>query len=306
MSRKANPALIGAFVIGSVVLVVVAVVIWGSRGLFERKYEYVCYFPGSVHGLDRGASVEYRGVQIGVVKEVRLRFRQPAEDRRIPVIVQLWGKRLRELGGSEPTPELVAALVEGGLRARLAPSSLLTGVTYVSFDEAPGTPTHHSELAGPGEVPEIPTLPSEFEEITKSVTQFVANLTDADFRGMADSVTGAMQGVGQITTSDDLHAAMRELPRALASAHRLAKTLDADAVNAGALVNDAQIALDALRSTLTDAHGVVAPDAPLSVDLGAAVSDVDKAAIAVRELADFLRRNPHAIVAGTKQRGKSP
>src|SRR5262249_4150083 len=125
-------------------------------------------------------------------------------------------------------------------------------------------------------------------------------------KGMADSVSGAMRGVGEITTSEDLRATMHELPGAIASAHRLAKTLDVDAVKAGALVSDTQDALDALRATLTDAQGVVAPDAPLSVDLGAAVSDVDKAAIAVRELADFLRRNPHAIVAGTKPRAASP
>jgi paraquat-inducible protein B len=161
-------------------------------------------------------------------------------------------------------------------------------------------------LPGPGSVPEIPTLPSQFDELTTSVTQFLANLTAADLKGMADSVSGAMQGVGEITTSEDLHTAIQELPRALASAHRLAKTLDGDAAKAGALVSDAQGALDALRATLSDAHGVVAPDAPLSVDLGAAVSDVDKAAIAVRELADFLRRNPHAIVAGTKSRAASP
>jgi paraquat-inducible protein B len=177
---------------------------------------------------------------------------------------------------------------------------------FVSFDEAPGSPLHRSELPGPGAVPEIPTLPSQFDQISDSLNQFLDNLTTADFKGMADSVAGAMQGVGEITTSEDLRTALQELPRALASAHRLAKTLDGDAVKAGALVSDAQGALDALRATLSDAHGVVAPDAPLSVDLGAAVSDVDKAAIAVRELADFLRRNPHAIVAGTKPRGTSP
>src|SRR5262249_42571002 len=151
-----------------------------------------------------------------------------------------------------------------------------------------------------------PAVPSEFDQLTESVTQFLVNLTATDLKGMADSVFGAMQGVDEITTSEDLRKAIRELPRALATAHRLARTLDGDAVKVGAVVSDAQDALASLRAMLSDAHGVVAPDAPLSVDLGAAVSDVDKAAIAIRDLADFLRRNPHAIVAGAKPRGKSP
>ena len=37
MARKANPALIGAFVVGSLALAVVAVATWGSSELFERK-----------------------------------------------------------------------------------------------------------------------------------------------------------------------------------------------------------------------------------------------------------------------------
>jgi paraquat-inducible protein B len=258
-----------------------------------------------VNGLDRGAPVKYRGVQIGAVKDVRLRYRQPADDKRIPVFVELWAKGLTDLGGREPTPEAVEALVASGLRARLASSSLVTGVMYVSFEEEPDSPIHRSESPGPGAVPEIPTVPSESEDLSLSVKQIVANLKSVDFKGMTDSISGAMQGVGQITTSEELRTTLRALPRTLTTAQHLARTLDVDAAKAGTLVDEAQGTLADLRSMLTDAHGVVGPDAPLSVDLGAALSDVDKAAIAVRDLADFLRRNPHAIVAGTK-RGKSP
>src|SRR5258706_1731241 len=80
MARKPHPARIGAFVIGSIVLAVVAVMIWGSGALFERKYEYVCYFPYSVSGLSKGAPVKYRGVEVGVVKDIKVRFRQELDD----------------------------------------------------------------------------------------------------------------------------------------------------------------------------------------------------------------------------------
>ena len=303
MAKKSNLALVGAFVVTSIALAVVAVLIWGSRALFERKYQYVCYFPGSVNGLSRGAPVKYRGVEIGVVKDIRLRFHQAPDEHRIPATIELWGKRLQELGGNEPTPELVDELVAHGLRARLASSSLLTGVMYISFDEAPGTPMVRSEQPGPGALPEIPTLPTEMEELTKNATQFLANLTAADYKGAIDSVSTAMQGVSQLATSGDLQKALDELPRTLTSLRRLAGTIDNEAGKAGPVIEDAQGAMLALREALNSAQGVVSPRAPLPVNVGVAVSDVDKAAVAVRELADFLRRNPHAIVAGTKPTG---
>jgi paraquat-inducible protein B len=303
MAKKTNPALIGGFVVGAVALAVAAVLIWGSQALFERKHAYICYFPGSVSGLNEGAPVKYRGVEVGIVKEIKIRFRQAPEDKRIPVLIELWGKRLHELGGSEPSPEIVQDLVAGGLRARLASLSLVTGVAYVSFDEVPGSPLTFSEVSGPGALPEIPTLPTELDEVTTAVSGLLANLSTADFKGMSDSVAQAMQGVNQVATSGDLHAAIKHLPRLLSSVRQLTSALNTDADKAGAFVDDAQGALAALHETLQSAQGVVSPQAPLSVDLGVALSDVDKAAIAVRELADFLRRNPHAIVAGTKPRG---
>ena len=67
MSKRPNPALVGAFILGAVALAIVAITVWGSGRLFERRYKYLCYFPGSVHGLQIGAPVKYRGVAIGEV-----------------------------------------------------------------------------------------------------------------------------------------------------------------------------------------------------------------------------------------------
>jgi paraquat-inducible protein B len=302
MAKKTNPALIGGFVVGAIALTVLAIALWGSRALFERKYEYVCYFPGSVLGLNRGAPVKFRGVDIGVVKDIRIQFRQPSEDRRIPVFVELWGKRLHELGGREPNPAMLRELADQGLRARLDSTSFVTGVMYVSLDVIPDSPISYAEMPGPGAIPEIPTLPTEFQEATKAVNQILANLSKADFKGMTDSVAGAMNGVGELAGSDQLHGAVEELQPLLSSAQRLTKTLNVQANKAGEVVDEVHGAVGALVETLDTTKGAISPQAPLSVDLSMAVTDVDKAAVAVRELADFLRRNPHAIVAGTKQR----
>ena len=65
MGRKANPVIIGAFVVGAVALAVVGIVIFGSGRLFADTTPFVMYFTGSVDGLSVGSPVKFKGVEIG-------------------------------------------------------------------------------------------------------------------------------------------------------------------------------------------------------------------------------------------------
>src|SRR5262245_10490792 len=128
MARKASPTAVDAFILGSALLTVAAIAIWGSGRFFERRYRYICYFPGSVNGLSVGAAVKYRGVPVGEVSGMRIHFEQPSDDTRIPVFIELSSRRVRELGVTKgPTPQLVHDLIGKGLRARLDSESFVTG-----------------------------------------------------------------------------------------------------------------------------------------------------------------------------------
>ena len=89
MSKKANPTLIGAFVVGAIVLVIIAVTILGSGRLFRKTYEFVLYFEGSVSDLSERAPVKYKGVEIGSITNILLQLDEGAEVNRIPVIIKL-------------------------------------------------------------------------------------------------------------------------------------------------------------------------------------------------------------------------
>ena len=58
--RRASPAAVGAFVVGAVVLAVIAVAAFGSGRLFRHAYPYVIYFTGDVNGLKIGAPVKFK------------------------------------------------------------------------------------------------------------------------------------------------------------------------------------------------------------------------------------------------------
>ena len=70
MSRAANPSVIGAFVVGAVVLSVAAVVLFGSGRLFEKRNTFVLHFDHSVQGLEVGSPVIFQGGEIGTVTTV--------------------------------------------------------------------------------------------------------------------------------------------------------------------------------------------------------------------------------------------
>ena len=72
MSKQANKTVIGIFVVVAIVLVVAAVLILGSGKFFKQTLKAVCYFEGSVGGLNIGAPVVFRGVRIGSVTDVIL------------------------------------------------------------------------------------------------------------------------------------------------------------------------------------------------------------------------------------------
>ena len=74
MSKKANPTIIGVFVIGALILVVAGTLTFGSGKLFSEKRPYVLFFDEPINGLSVGAPVKFRGVTIGAVTDIKLRL----------------------------------------------------------------------------------------------------------------------------------------------------------------------------------------------------------------------------------------
>lgn len=283
MDRKPSPTLVGAFVIGAALLLVAAVAIWGSGRLFDRRYHYVCYFPGSVNGLKVGAAVKYRGVTVGEVKGMRIRFQQPKDDVRIPVFVEISGKRLHELGASEAAaPQIIKQLIQSGLRARLETESFVTGQLYVNLDMYPESPAQLLHVAGG--FPELPTVPAPLEEAQKSLSGLVAQLKTLDLSGTAKSLSGAIEGINRLVKTPAIKKTLSELPSTVVSVRHLVQHADTGLGQLGA----------GLQTTL-------AVRGPVFARLERALSDVQQAAEAVKQLAEYLRRNPNALITGRKR-----
>jgi paraquat-inducible protein B len=315
VNQRISAIAVGGFVLGATALALIGVMIlWGGQ-LFTHTHKYVLYFRANVNGLREGAPVKFKGVQVGTVDQVRLNMSTRAAGQppvvTIPVIVALSSNAvLREEAGfvDLENPVVVKELVAGGLRGQLATESILTGILYISLDMQPHTPLKLMEPPQ-SRYPEIPTVPTPLEQAQVLAMRVLAKLDQIDLDKLLNSLTITITRAGEIVGSPQLKAAVDALPgtitklgNAADSIQQLANHADREvASTTGALRATSASATQALEQTqvtLKTLRETVGPGSPLNYQLGQTLTDVSQAARALRELADYLDRNPSAIVRG--------
>jgi paraquat-inducible protein B len=300
---------IGAFVLGAIALAVVGITVFGSGKLFRKTSTFVMYFPGSVDGLNVGAPVKFKGVEIGSVTEIHINLGEyRSQDDRIPVFVEIDNARATQQGAKTDADYVHMLIYDRGLRAQLQPQSLLTGLLFVQLDLLPDTPI---VLILPPDSPyrEVPTVPTTLAEAQQSITRILARLEKADIDGLVTTGREALEGIRGVVTSPELRRFEAGLPGALAnldetltSFRQLATRLDGET---GPLITDLRQAAthvdDTLREwkgTATRLNSALEPDSALRTQLTTALDELTGAARSVRLLADYLERNPSAILKG--------
>lgn len=316
--RRANAALVGAFVVGALALAVAGVTMLASGKFFRRAVEYVAVFSGSVNGLSVGAPVKFRGVQVGSVSEIRLALPGlTLPELRIPVVVKIDRDVLQNLGRMEgqTQPDTMNALVERGLRAQLQLESIVTGVLFIELDLFPDSPIN---LYLPKNSPyvEIPTQPTLLQEATQTAADLLARFRDLDFEQVVVSLRDAARGVTELTGSAEVRQAlvsMRETldatratladvrPRIAPLAGRadqLAGRVDQGVARLERTLGQLETTLAALQTTLGGLDQLVDPRAPLVYELTSTLGELSDAARSVRQFTDYLDRNPNALITG--------
>ena len=327
MNKRISPAMIGAFVLGAVALIVIAILVFGSGRLFRQTRNFVLYFDTSVNGLRIGAPVKVKGVEIGSVKDIRLLVGEGTGGDKIPVIIEIDLKKLIQRGAAVAADDPEAmhrAIVDRGIRGQLDMESLVTGLLYVALDFFPGTPINLVQKpGGKYDYPEIPTLPTSLEQAKGALTRVISKLEEIDFKELGANLQATLKGVSRTVNSPEIESVLRSLARvmpkvdqAVVNIRNLAGTTE-DKVKILAddlqqTSGDARLALrqagDALKQTeetMKRAEGAVANietlsdlDSPVNYELVKGLRDVSSAARSLRALTDYLERNPRAPIFG--------
>src|SRR5215813_14376787 len=76
MKTRVNPAAIGIFIAGAVVVLLASLVVFGSGRFFRKTKDRLLSFREPVTGLEPGAPVRLMGVTIGRVKSIFVQFEE--------------------------------------------------------------------------------------------------------------------------------------------------------------------------------------------------------------------------------------
>ncbi|MFM7414788.1 MAG: MlaD family protein, partial [Alphaproteobacteria bacterium] len=300
----------------------VGFILYLTAGQFGTKSDYFETYVGeSIVGLDVGAAVRFRGVQIGRVTEISLAaavYDVPearADRYAMQLVVIRFAVERTRVSRIASLDDMIA----GGLRTRIA-SQGITGVTYLEIDIL--DPARYPPIQVPWKprYDHVPAVPSTITQVTSAAEQILRRLEALDIEALVNNAAGLMGDLrkqiseGEVATLlreagetvAELRAELRkvrleetanELRGAIASmgdAGRSAQELLASREIREALVR-IPAAVTALEQTLRTARGTTSD---LQADLSPLMRDLRSSVANLRDTTESLRRNPSQTLLG--------
>lgn len=323
--------MVGAFVIGAFALLVIALLTFGGINFFDKPQRFIVYFDETVHGLDLGSPVKFRGVRIGRVVALTVRYDETTNQSVVAVVCELSKDVVTDSTGAvldvADRAEL-QKLVDRGLRARLQFLGLATGLLYVELDllDPKAFPAAPAETDSAYVV--VPHVPSAVSEILASASEILTNVRRVDFEGLARGLTALIADARRQLDGLDLKAVAEQWKKTGAQIETVANNPDLnrifvnlnDAVaelratvakleaqieptskEVASTLADARSAMQAFNATATAAQTFISSHDGLGREVVDTLQHLSEAADAVKRLADFLERNPNALITGRKR-----
>lgn len=316
MSERKSSILVGAFVVGALIIAAAGALFFAGGGLGSERSKVVMVFDGSLHGLTVGAPVALRGVTIGQVTDIDLIL--DADQGVVTMIVEAEIDPASMQLVSGATESIADELVSRGLAAQLNTQSLLTGLLYIQLDFQPDKQSTLSSIES--QYPQIPTIPTEFEQLRRS-------LESIDYAAIADNVDRIATGLDELLNSSDMQALPGSMRSSLAAVEAastsLTNTLDENSpaltafleqgtntistLNAQlpAITDSIERSLGRLDEALVSANNsleglerAAAPNSAPRRQLSQAMQEVTLAARALRSLARSLEEHPESLLRG--------
>jgi paraquat-inducible protein B len=200
----------------------------------------------------------------------------------VAVDIRLFLERLVEpmLSGAQNTEDPKSALndlVHRGLRARLGRANLLTGRRTIDL--------YFIDKAKPAEInwQKVPPV-------------FPANLSGQDDLQQAlEKIAHKIDKMPLNEIAGELRRSISSLNQSLANADKLLSTVNKE------IAPEVRLVLKDAHDTLGAAQKVLSENSPMQNDLREALRQLSRAAWSVRNLVDYLQRDPESLIRGKKE-----
>jgi len=289
MSKRANTTVVGAFVIGAIALILGAVMLFGTGQLFNERIVVVTVFEGSVTGLDVGSPVEFRGVPVGTVTDIKALYDAQQTSFVIPVYMSLDSDSVTNIRPDKPqlSPEReIERMIEAGLRARLDIRSLVTGKRFVALEFHPHTP---AKLVGIDvDIREIPSTASRLDRVTSLFDKL-------DLDQLAGKAVLTLDGISALVNSPILADTIENLGKTARNANDLVLQLQSGTQRLS------QVAMETLEQTRHTVAGAETALASTLADVSRLSNNTDQQVTRVARELDAALGAVQALAASLER-----
>jgi len=313
METRAHYVAVGAFVLAVIIAGFVAVVSLGRVEFAQDLKRYYIFFRGSVSGLSRGSLVQYNGITVGRVLDIRV---DPDDLEKIEVTVEIDTKVVK---------------IKTDARA-FVDTNLLSGVATIQIRG--GTREAPDLVAEAGhKYPVIAAGSSVFQRVSETGPQLlerlmvaVDNLNDLLNEQNRKAVSESLQNVRAITEA--FVAPSKEVGELVANANAAVREMttlldhiDQSYANKGGLKDEASQALndfDRLAKGLIDTNRqlqqVLQENRPglheftqaTLAQVGNLVSDMQRFIAGLSRFVSSVERDPARLLFGERREGYRP
>ena len=312
-------------------LLIVALLSFGGVNFFSKPQRFLVYFDESIHGLDLGSAVKLRGVRVGRVADLSIQYNAATNKSVVAVLCELSRNIITDDQGNPidvSDRAKLQAMVDHGLRAQLGVVGLATGLLFVELDfyDPQQFPAGAVEPGAKHLV--VPAVPSAISEYQASLTEILSGLKRVDFAGLSRNLNATLATANQklqgidtarlsehwIKTADAIQtmASDPEIKRALANLNtagdnlrgliaRIDSQVQPTSDQLAQTLKDAQRALATFNDAAASAQHFIAAQSGIGEEANLTMLQLREAAAAVQRLADFLERNPNAIITGRRR-----
>jgi paraquat-inducible protein B len=275
-------------------------------------------FDGSVKGLNVGAPLTLRGVQVGQVTGIELILNSDKASVIMMVEADLNAKNIRREGNVNAN--LTEELIARGLRAQLNTQSLLTGLLYIELDFFPNSPLNLADIDSP--YTQLPTIPTNLQRIAQKLEDIDVSKLSGDLENISNGINAFVsseefQGLPTNLTStlDEMRDLSTRLKEQLASTGpKLDNVLDETATTVSKANTDLPKlvtliegnlkvlngAITAFEQGMGQVEGLASPDSPTLYQLNSALQEVTRASRSLQSLANTLEQQPEALIRGKR------
>lgn len=268
-----------------------------KQPVYESKHYYVLYFDQSVRGLSAGAPVQFNGISLGQVLEVRLIFDEEKQKALIPVLIEIEPERIKRINNSTANDSIIATLVEQGLTAQLDMGNLLTGQKLITLSiDNKSKQSLLPDLYSTHLV--LPTKSGSISEITQNINDLLSKINEMPLDELFSYTKDTAKNIRDLTNNEAFVNLGSNIESSLLALENTLDSITSVGLKADDAVTQLTTNLNNVTDEMSSALKGIGPNSPFYYQMNQLFEQMNETGQAIEKLSNELSDKPNSLIFG--------